>query len=70
MEAVYQGKRYVFPEEDVAILDLVTLTAEILSEYVVSEFVKKVDLPENIVQVKAGVDEGPGQGAWSTKNIL
>lgn len=66
VEAVYQGKRYVFPEEDVVILDLVTLTAEILSEHVVSEFVKRASPPENIMKVKAGVDEGPGQGAWST----
>ena len=69
VEAVHQGKRYVIPEEDVVILDLISLTAEILSEYVVNEFVKRASLPENIVTVEAGVDEGPGQGAWSTVHI-
>ncbi len=65
----YQEKRYIFPKEDVLILDLVTLTAEVLSEYMVHEFVRIANIPENIISIKAGVDEGPGQGAWSTMRL-
>jgi 6-pyruvoyltetrahydropterin/6-carboxytetrahydropterin synthase len=66
VEAIYSGKRYVFPEGDVVILDLPSMTAEMMSEYIAKEFVKHAAIPDNIVKIKAGLDEGPGQGAWST----
>lgn len=62
----YLEKEYMFPSEDVLILDIETLTAEILSEYVAMEFIRTATIPDNIISISAGVDEGPGQGAWST----
>ena len=69
IEAVYLGKRYVFPEADVVILDLPSMTAEMMSEYIAKEFVERASIPDNIVKIKAGIDEGPGQGAWSTLTL-
>ena len=65
----YMKKHYVFPSEDVLILNITTLTAECLSQYIVEEFLRLAVIPDNIVRVSAGVDEGPGQGAWSTVEI-
>jgi len=65
----YQDKYYQFPREDVVILDLVTLTAEILSDYILREFVEKAPIPDSIVKISAGIDEGPGQGAWSSLEL-
>jgi len=65
----YQHKKYVFPSEDVVILDLISLTAEILSEFVLDEFLERADIPDNIIRISAGIDEVPGQGAWSTRNL-
>lgn len=62
----YLEKKYMFPSEDVLILDIETLTAEILSEYIATEFIRIAQIPENIISISAGIDEGPGQGAWST----
>jgi len=62
----YQGKRYRFPDEDVLVLDLESLTAEHLSEYILQEFIKRAQIPDTIVKIAAGIDEGPGQGAWSS----
>ena len=70
VEARYQGKRYLFPDDDVIILELKSITAEILSEYIVAEFLKRVTVPKNIIQITAGIDEGPGQGAWSSIDIV
>lgn len=69
VEVNYQEKNYLFPVEDVVILDINTLTAECLSRYIAEEFVRLAGVPENILRVSAGVDEGPGQGAWSTVEI-
>lgn len=69
VEAVHQGKRYIFPESDVMILDLPSMTAEMISGYLLREFVVRAPIPENIIEVSAGVDEGPGQGAWSTLSL-
>ncbi len=69
VRVAYQGKNYLFPVEDVIILDIKTLTAEMLSEYILDEFVGIVKIPQNIIRVSAGVDEGPGQGAWSTMEL-
>lgn len=65
----HHGKYYQFPEEDVLVLDLDSLTAEHLSGYILQEFMKNAKIPENIVKISAGIDEGPGQGAWSSVEL-
>ena len=67
VEVVSEGKRYVFPEDDVKIIDVATTTAEEMSEMMLSSILRKVKFPGNVMSVSIGLDEERGQTAWSTK---
>jgi 6-pyruvoyltetrahydropterin/6-carboxytetrahydropterin synthase len=69
VEVVSEGKRYVFPEEDVKMLDVETTTAEEMSEMMLSLLIEKVRFPANVRAVSVGLDEERGQTAWSTKML-
>ncbi|MBI2078660.1 MAG: 6-carboxytetrahydropterin synthase [Euryarchaeota archaeon] len=60
------GRKYLFPRDDCALLPIRSATAENLCQYVLNELVKRAKLPPEISQIKLGVDEGYGQGAWCT----
>ncbi|MEA3557830.1 MAG: 6-carboxytetrahydropterin synthase, partial [Candidatus Thermoplasmatota archaeon] len=64
-----QGKKYSFPKTDVILLPISTTTVEELSKYCLGRFLDDVDLPEGIKKISIGVDEGVGQGAWSSQVI-
>jgi 6-pyruvoyltetrahydropterin/6-carboxytetrahydropterin synthase len=64
-----QGKIYSFPKTDVVFLPILTTTVEELSKYCLSRFLYDVDLPEGVKKISIGVDEGAGQGAWSSRVI-
>jgi len=66
-EVVSEGKRYVFPEEDIKMLDVETTTAEEMTVMMLSSLLNKVKFPENVRSVSVGLDEERGQTAWSTK---
>ena len=63
------GKIYMFPECDIVRLPIPTTTVEELSKYILTRFIEEADLPDGVDQISIGVDEGWGQGAWSTANI-
>ncbi len=57
-------KKYLFPSEDCAIIDVPTTSAEELSKFILSWLLSRVKFPENVRSISIGVDEGKGQGAW------
>ncbi|MDH3365260.1 MAG: 6-pyruvoyl tetrahydropterin synthase family protein [Thermoplasmata archaeon] len=59
------GKEYMFPEEDCALLDVGVASAEELANFVLGRVREKVHFPESVTRVEIGVDEGEGQGAWT-----
>jgi 6-pyruvoyltetrahydropterin/6-carboxytetrahydropterin synthase len=61
----YGGKGYSIPEEDVMLLPVDALSGERLSAYLLERFVGKLGDAPNITAIELGLDEGPGQGAWS-----
>ncbi len=69
VEAITCGKRYVFPIEDVAILDIPNTTAEEMAKMMVGQMVKDVDFPDNVKAVSIGLDEERGQTAWYTEEL-
>jgi len=67
VEVVSCGKRYVFPIEDVKMLDIHTTTAEEMSVMMTERMAKQVDIPKNVKSISIGLDEERGQTAWYTK---
>jgi len=67
VEAICDGKRYVFPRMDVTLLDIPTTTAEEMSKMMAERMVKELDLPSNVRSLSIGLDEERGQTAWYTK---
>jgi len=61
------NKKYVFPLEDVVLLDVTTTTAEEMSKLMVERLAKDIDLPKNVRSISVGLDEERGQTAWYTK---
>ena len=66
VEITVGSKRYVFPREDVALLEITSSSAEMLAIYLGNELMKRLKEFKNIRKLSLGVDEGVGQGAWHT----
>ncbi|MDP6155919.1 MAG: 6-pyruvoyl tetrahydropterin synthase family protein [Candidatus Thermoplasmatota archaeon] len=64
VELIWSRKRYVFPSEDVIILQISSSSAEMLAAYLATELANRMKEFVNLDSLKLGVDEGPGQGAW------
>jgi 6-pyruvoyltetrahydropterin/6-carboxytetrahydropterin synthase len=69
VEAITCGKRYVFPIEDVVILDISNTTAEEMAKMMVKHMIRDVQFPNNIRAVSIGLDEERGQTAWYTEEL-
>lgn len=67
VEAVSCGKRYVFPREDVVLLDVPNTTAEEMSKMMTLRLVSDIEFPDNVKSVSVGLDEERGQTAWYTE---
>lgn len=63
------GKRYVFPLEDVIVLDAEETSAEELARILLSMLLEKVEFPANVRSVELGVDEELGQSAWALMEL-
>ncbi len=59
----FSGKRYSFPKDEVAMVDVKLTTAEELSRYFAERISKHVNFPNNVKGIEICIDEGPGQGA-------
>ena len=69
VELDLSGKRYVFPSQDVAILQISSSSAEMLAAYIAEELAKLLKEFKNLNYINLGVDEGPGQGAWYSLDL-
>ena len=69
IEAVCDGKRYVFPRMDVVVLDVPTTTAEEMTKMMAERMVRNVRFPPNVRSVSIGLDEERGQTAWYTVEL-
>ena len=62
----YNEKRMVIPEEYVYVCDVFNTTSEELSAFIVKKVLEKIKLKKNIKRIEISVEEGPGQGAFSS----
>ena len=66
VEAVCEGKRYIFPRMDVTLLDIPTTTAEEMAKMMAERMIRELELPPNVRALSIGLDEERGQTAWYT----
>lgn len=59
-------KTFVLPKGDCCLLPIPSSTAEDLVAYVMAEVRRRVDFPATVHEISIGVDEGYGQGAWTS----
>jgi 6-pyruvoyltetrahydropterin/6-carboxytetrahydropterin synthase len=69
VEVMVGPKRYVFPNEDVTILDLTQTSAEELAEHIIVRLLKILEMPPNVSIVEVGLDEERGQTAWVKREV-
>ena len=69
IEIMVGQKHYVFPRDDVVLLDIESSTAESLSCYLLEELRDTLDISGNISRISVGLDEGIGQGAWCSMDL-
>ena len=69
VEVVSGCKRYVFPREDVALLDVPTTTAEEMCRMMTRRLASELEFPSNVRSVSVGLDEERGQTAWYTEAL-
>ncbi|HHD15403.1 MAG TPA: 6-pyruvoyl tetrahydropterin synthase family protein [Euryarchaeota archaeon] len=63
------GKVYVFPRMDVIFLPISTTTVEEMSAYLLHRLLEEFEFPPNVKVVEIGLEEGPGQGGWTSRTI-
>ena len=69
VEARIDGKRYIFPREDVLILDIGESSAEEITEVMLESILELIDLPKNVKRIEVGVEEERGQSAWVSRDL-
>lgn len=69
VNVVCGNKNYMFPREDVVILEVPTTTAEEMTKMMVERMVNDIEFPSNVRSVSIGLDEERGQTAWYTKEL-
>jgi 6-pyruvoyltetrahydropterin/6-carboxytetrahydropterin synthase len=69
IEVTTGDKQYVFPVEDVVVIDAEESSAEEMANVILEMFLHRVDLPSNVSQIEVGVYEEQGQGAWVSKKL-
>jgi len=69
VEMKIDKKRYIIPKEDSVLLPIKSTTAEELAYWVLTQFLERCKLPNNINEIEIGVDESIGQGSWVKKKI-
>ncbi|MDR1690827.1 MAG: 6-pyruvoyl tetrahydropterin synthase family protein [Candidatus Methanoplasma sp.] len=67
VEVTSCSKRYVFPAEDVMMLDVSTTTAEEMARMMTEKMAEDLDFPKTVRSLSMGLDEERGQTAWYTK---
>jgi len=65
-----QDKAYSLPKDDVLLMPLPAVTAERLSEWFLGELLRRLQLPPSVTSASVGIEEGQGQGAWATLELV
>lgn len=69
VEARIEGKRYIFPKEDVLILNIAESSAEEIAGSLLDRILEEIRFPPNIRRIEVGVDEERGQSAWVSRDM-
>jgi 6-pyruvoyltetrahydropterin/6-carboxytetrahydropterin synthase len=69
LKAKVGDKDYVFPLDDVVVMDIKLASAEELAGFILKRFCSQIEIPKNVKALEVGLDEGKGQGAWVKKDI-
>jgi len=69
VKVITDGKRYLFPREDVVILDISQTSAEELADLILQRVMGELSFPDNVTKVEIGVDEERGQTAWAYREV-
>ena len=69
VEVLTCGKRYVFPKEDVLMLDVDVTTAEEMCRLMAKRLTAVVKFPKNVKRLWVGLDEERGQTAWYSEAL-
>ncbi len=69
LEVRVGDKKYMFPLDDVVVMDIKLASAEELAGFILSRLLAIVEVPPNIQAMEIGLDEGKGQGAWVRKEF-
>jgi 6-pyruvoyltetrahydropterin/6-carboxytetrahydropterin synthase len=69
VEVRVPGKRYVFPAEDVVVLDIGHTSAEEMAEHILERLLGKLRVPANVTKIEVGLDEERGQTAWASREV-
>jgi len=69
VEAKIDGKRYVFPIEDVLVLDISESSAEEIAEAMLDRILEELEITPNVQRIEVGVDEERGQSAWVSRDL-
>lgn len=62
-------KRYVFPLEDVVLLDTEESSAEEMAKVLLYRLMSAVEFPANVHRVELGIHEELGQSAWASQEL-
>jgi 6-pyruvoyltetrahydropterin/6-carboxytetrahydropterin synthase len=62
-------KRYVFPLDDVVVMDIKLASAEEMADFILKRFCSLIEIPKNVTALEIGLDEGKGQGAWVRRDF-
>ena len=65
----YGDKGYALPAEDTAMLPIEAVSGERLSSWLLDRFMEELGDAPNLTSVELGLDDGPGQGAWSRREL-
>jgi 6-pyruvoyltetrahydropterin/6-carboxytetrahydropterin synthase len=60
----FEGKNYMFPLDDVVVMDIKLASAEELAGFILKRLQALIEVPKNVTAIEIGLDEGKGQGAW------
>ena len=69
LKVSFEGKNYVFPLDDVVVMDIKLASAEELAGFILKRLLALIEVPENVKAIEIGLDEGKGQGAWVRREL-
>jgi len=69
VEVTTQGKRYIFPAEDVVIIDAEESSTEEMARVILEMLLQRMTFPANVKEVEIGVYEELGQSAFASRKL-